>query len=151
MLAFFVPILGLVTGAIVIGIALLTRHPKRAGKIGLILLGWIGLYAVVLLVASFTSRPRYLGFNQERCFDFINTSSGWGVPTNLPGLVAPLWIQKIQLGETVSQTVAFDLPVDTLAGQPGLVVTEGIGPLSAVIIGDENSFFHAKTEFLLNP
>jgi hypothetical protein len=62
---------------------------------------------------------------------------------------AQLWDQKIQPGEIVSRIVAFDLPRDI--GQPGLVVTEGIGPLSTILIGDEGSLFHAKTEFLLNP
>ena len=214
MLAFLATLLVLPASIIIILIALLTRHPRRAGKVGLFLLGWIGLYVAVLLVVSITSRPRYLALNQERCFDemcysitsvkitptitndwmaqfqaqgnyyvlivrlrnaargtaqkpsnpvlFIVDTQGviyshfidmsgccWGEPTNLPGLVVPLWPEKIQPGETVSQTVAFDLPVDIR--QPGLAVTEGIGPLSAVIIGDEDSFFHAKTEFLLTP
>ena len=214
-LTFFATILVLVTGVFVIGISLLTRHFMRAGRIGLILLGWIAVYAVILLTASFTSQPRYLSIGQERCFDemcysvtavtitptltndflyqlkargnfylvtvqlrnaarreaqkpsnpdlFVigaggkiyssyidmRASGGWGAPTNLPGLVLPLWDQKIQPGETSSLTVAFDLPVDIR--QPGLVVTEGIGPLSVAIIGDENSLFHAKTEFQLIP
>jgi hypothetical protein len=214
MLAFFATILGLITGVIVIALALLTRHPQRAVKVVGILLGWLGLYTVILLVVSLTSWPRYLGLNQERCFDemcysvtsvtithtmtnalvhtfqaqgnyyvltvvlrnagrgtpqkpsnpalfvvdahgnrfpnLINATGGsWGEPTNLPGLVEPLWGEKIQPGQSASRTVAFDLPVDIQ--QPGLVVTEGIGPLSVVLIGDESSFFHAKTEFLLTP
>jgi hypothetical protein len=211
-LAFFGTILGLVIGAIVIAVALLTHHPQQARKGGIILEVWIGLYAAALLAASFTSQPKYLERGMERCFDemcysvktlavtqtigaatnqfkaqgnyyvvtvqlrsdsrrtaqkpsqpdlfivdaqgkrysqMVNAGAEPGFPMGQPVTAAQLWEQKIQPGETVSRTVAFDLP-GTIQ-QPGLVVNEGIGPLSAIIIGDENSVFHAKTEFLLNP
>lgn len=211
-LAFFATILGLAIGGIGLGIALFTRHPKRAAKIGRLLLGWIGLYTVALLVTSFASQPRFLGLSQDRCFDemcysvkavtvthtlgaapdplkaqgdyyvvtiqlrsdsrgtaqkpsqpalfvvdaqgkhytqIVNAGNELAVPIGQPVTAAQLWDRKIQPGETVIRTVAFDLPSGIR--QPGLVVTEGIGPLSAVIIGDEGSFSHASTEFLLNP
>jgi hypothetical protein len=79
----------------------------------------------------------------------VNAGDEPGLPTGQPVTADQLWNQKIQPGQVVSRTVAFDLPAGIR--QPGLVVTEGIGPLSAVIIGDESSLFHARTEFLLNP
>jgi hypothetical protein len=211
-LAFFATLLGLVIVIIAVIIALLTHHPKRAGRVGLVFLGWIAVYAVLLLAASFTSRPQFIGAGKERCFDemcysvksvviastlgntpapfkaqgnyyvltvqlrsdskrtaqkpsepnllvvdaqgkqfdsFISAGSDNGTPIGQPLTASQLWNQKIQPGETASRTVAFDLPAGIQ--QPGLVVTEGIGPLAAIIIGDENSFFHAKTEFLLTP
>jgi hypothetical protein len=211
-LAFFATLLGLISAVIAIIIALLTHHPQRAGKIGLISLGWIAVYAFLLLAASFTSRPQFIASGKERCFDemcysvksvvitptlgnapapfkaqgnyyvltvqlrsdskrtaqkpsepnllvvdahgeqfdsFISAGPDTGAPIGQALTAAQLWSQKIQPGETASRTVAFDLPAGIQ--QPGLVVTEGIGPLAAIIIGDENSFFHAKTEFLLNP
>jgi hypothetical protein len=215
MLVFFATILAFGAGIVVIAIALLTRRCRRAGQMSLLLLGWAAVYAGILLEVSFTSQPRYLGLDQERCFDEMcysvtsvkitpsltggfglkiqakgnfyvltvqlrNAGRGaaqkpsypvlmvvdaqgrqyphflseaqiinWGSPTSLPGVAAPLWGEKIPAGESASETVAFDLPADIR--QPGLAVTEGIGPLSAIIIGDEGSLFHAKTEFLLAP
>jgi len=213
-LAFFATLLALVSGVVVIVAALVTRRPRRAGKVGLVLLVWLGVYLLLLLGASFTSRPRTLGLNQERCFDemcysvtavkiaptltdvwsvtfraqgnyyiltiqlrnagrgtaqkpsnpavfvidaqgksythyFDFTSRSFHVPTSMPGGVYPLWSEKIQAGAVAVRTVVFDLPADIQ--QPGLVVSEGIGPLSVILIGDEGSLFHAKTEFLLNP
>ncbi len=214
-LAFFSTILAIMVGVILIFVALVTHRPRRAGRVALILLGWLGLYAVILLFVSWTSHPRLLDASQERCFDEIcysvtsvkvahSLTNGWGYSfiakgnyyvitvqlrnaalrtaqkpsnpelsvidaqgklythyidqdmlellgsaTNLPGRVDPLWGQKIQPGETASVWVVFDLPTDVR--QPGLVVSEGIGPLSAILIGDEGSFFHARTEILLKP
>jgi hypothetical protein len=68
---------------------------------------------------------------------------------NLPGqAIDPtlLWNQKLQAGESQSRTLAFDLPFGT--ANPLLVITEGGGP-TFLIIGDENSPFHAKTVFQL--
>lgn len=59
-----------------------------------------------------------------------------------------LWDQKLQAGESQARTLAFDLPADT--ANPLLVIAEGGGP-TFLIIGDENSPFHTKTAFLLNP
>jgi hypothetical protein len=205
-LAFFATILALVAGVSMIVISLFTHRPERAWKVGGILLAWIAIYAVVLLLVSFASQPKFLNLGQERCFDemcysvksvtmshalgqftaqgdyYIITiqlrsaaqrtaqkpsqpdlfvvdsqgnryseivNAGNGLDLGQPVTTDQLWDQKIQPGEIIVRTVAFDLPSDI--GQPGLVVTEGIGLLSAVIIGDEGSFFHAKTEFLLTP
>jgi len=85
----------------------------------------------------------------DRYTQMVNAGTDPGFPMGQPVTAAQLWDQKLQPGETINRTVAFDLP-GTIQ-QPGLVVSEGIGPLSAIIIGDENSIFHAKTEFNLNP
>ena len=211
-LAFFLTILAMVTGGVIIAVALITHHAPRAQKTGILLLVWLGIYAAALMAASVTSRPQYIEAGKERCFDemcysiktlsisqtlgtepnsfkaqgkyyvmtvqlrsdskrsaqkpsqpdlfivgdhgdrysqMVNAGNEPGFPIGQPVTAAQLWDRKIQPGETVSRTVAFDLPADVR--QPGLVVSEGIGPLSAIIIGDENSLFHAKTEFLLTP
>ncbi|HEY3312840.1 MAG TPA: hypothetical protein VGK00_14465 [Anaerolineales bacterium] len=80
---------------------------------------------------------------------FINAGTELDAPLGQPLTAAQLWDRKIQPGESVRRSLAFDLPVDVRS--PGLVVTEGIGPLSAVLIGAETSFFHAPVEFPLNP
>lgn len=77
----------------------------------------------------------------------VSAGEELGLPAGQPVTAAQLWDQRIRPGETVLLTVAFDLPLNI--PQPALVVNEGIGPLSAVIIGDENSFFHARTAWLL--
>ncbi len=59
-----------------------------------------------------------------------------------------LWNQRLNPGETVEQRVAFDLPVGVLS--PQLVIAEGAGFPTTVIIGDENSLLHGKTSFRLN-
>jgi hypothetical protein len=59
-----------------------------------------------------------------------------------------IWYRRLEPGESMTHTIAFDLPVD--AAQPSLVITEGSGP-TLLIIGDENSFFHSKTAFRLTP
>ena len=79
----------------------------------------------------------------------INAGDELGLPIGQQVTAAQLWDQRIPSGEIVTRTIAFDLPAGIK--QPGLVVTEGVGPLSAVIIGDEGSLFHAKTEFPLVP
>jgi len=73
--------------------------------------------------------------------------------TGTPGLAAgqavdsgQLWGQRLQAGESQTRVLAFDLPQGI--AQPVLVITEGGGPTS-LIIGDENSPFHAKTVFQL--
>ena len=211
-IAFFATVLCLVIGGLILVIALLTHHRQRAIKTGRVLVIWLAVYTLLLLLASFTSQPRYIEAGKERCFDemcystkviatqatlgsgsnqvkangmytiltvqlrsdskrsaqkpsqpdlfivgahgervnqFFSAGSDTGLPIGQPITAAQLWDRKVQPGETVSRTVAFDLPGGIV--QPGLVVSEGIGPLSAVIIGDENSIFHAKTEFLLTP
>ena len=209
-LAFFGSVFGLIAGIIVLAIALVNHHLGRAWKIGRILLAWIGVYAVVLLVVSFTSQARSIPPGEERCFDemcysvkavsiahtlsavpnpitaqgnyfivtiqlrsaakraaqkpsepdlFIVDANGQGysqainagseinLPIGQPVTARQLWDQAVQPGETVSRTVAFDLPAGIR--QPGFAFIEGVGAMSGVIIGDENSFFHAKTEFRL--
>lgn len=66
-----------------------------------------------------------------------------------PLSAAQVWDQKVQPGAAVVRRVAFDLPASVV--DPGLVIGEGIGPLSLVIIGDEGSFLHARTVFALQP
>ena len=212
MLVFLIFLLGLVAALVLAVVALFTYRPARALKVMGLALGWIGVYALALLVVSFTSHPRYLAPGQERCFDemcysvtgltvspslgtppqqinargvyyivtlqlhstarrtaqkpsqpevfvidargqrypaFVNAGTGPGTTLGQPLTAAQLWDRKIQPGETVSRRLAFDLPVDV--DSPGLVVIEGIGPLSAVLIGAEDSFFHSPTEFLLKP
>jgi hypothetical protein len=212
MLAFLGTALGLLGGILLIGLALLARRWRRAGKIGLILLGWIAVYAVVLLGVSLTSQVRHIQLGSERCFDemcysvqavsvvhtlgaiphqvaaqgnytlitirlrsaakrtaqrpsqpnlFLIDADGWsysqmlssGTEMNLPPgqpiTASQVWEQPVQPGESLLRTVAFDLPIGVR--QAGLVLTEGIGPLSVIIIGDENSFLHARTVFALVP
>ena len=79
----------------------------------------------------------------------IIAGSETGLPIGQPVTAGRLWDQQIQPGAVAIRTVAFDLPAGVR--QPGLVITEGIGPLSAIIIGDEGSFLHAKTQFRLTP
>jgi len=55
----------------------------------------------------------------------------------------PVWDSQLQPGETQSRVVIFQVPGVLL--QPGLLITEGGWPTS-LIIGDENSPFHKKTE-----
>jgi len=211
-LAFLATVLGLLIGLGLLAAALITRRSTRARKIAGFLLGWLGLYVLALLLASFTSRPSFVDAGNERCFDemcyaltklelsptldapagqlkaqgqfyiltirlrsaakrtaqkpsqpsvfvvdahgqrythMLNAGSELGLPLGQPLTAAQLWDRQIQPGESVNRSVAFDLPSGVDA--PGLVVTEGLGPLAAVIIGDENSFFHAPTEFLLTP
>ncbi len=58
----------------------------------------------------------------------------------------PQWNQRLQAGEIQVRTAVFDVPIGIQ--QPYLVITEGGWP-SSLIIGDENSLFHAKTLFSL--
>ncbi len=60
-----------------------------------------------------------------------------------------IWNRRINPGDRVEQAVAFDLP-DSVAS-PRLVIAEGPGFPTTVIIGDENSLFHPKTTFRLKP
>jgi hypothetical protein len=59
-----------------------------------------------------------------------------------------LWAQPVPPGGALTRKVAFDLAVDVR--QPGLVMSEGLGPISGLVIGDENSPFHARTVFALS-
>jgi Domain of unknown function (DUF4352) len=61
---------------------------------------------------------------------------------------SPQWDQRLQPGEVQTRTVIFDVPLQIQ--QPHLVIAEGSWP-TPLIIGDENSFFHPKTEFSLAP
>jgi hypothetical protein len=85
----------------------------------------------------------------RRFTEFVNAGPLDGVAQGQPVTPRDLWNQPVAPGEEALRTVAIDLPAGV--ERPGLVITEGIGPLSAVIIGDENSLFHAKTQFLLAP
>ncbi len=81
--------------------------------------------------------------NQGRSYTQI---LGAGDALGQPLDASRLWDQKLQAGESQARTLAFDLPADT--AEPRLVITEGGGP-TFLIIGDENSPFHAKTVFKL--
>lgn len=59
---------------------------------------------------------------------------------------ATLWNQQLQPGEIQPREMIFDVP--NALTQPGLLIAEGGWP-SMLIIGDDNSFFHKKTEVLL--
>ena len=59
---------------------------------------------------------------------------------------APTWNQQLQPGEIVPREIVFEVP--NLLQQPGLLIAEGGWP-TMLIIGDENSFFHKKTEVRL--
>jgi hypothetical protein len=85
--------------------------------------------------------------NQRRKYtQAVSAADGNGLAANQPVVFTELWNRQLQPGETQSFILAFDLPADI--SDPRLVITEGSGP-GALIIGDENSFFHAKTEFRL--
>lgn len=203
-LAFFTTLLVLGTGAVLLVIALLKRNLGRAWKIGRLCLGWVLAYLAVLLLVSFTSRPRSIPLGQERCFDemcysvqavstahTLATASGplsaqgdyllltlqlrsearrtaqhpsepslmvldadgrqfpgfLDAASGQPLTAYQLWGQAVQPGETQTHQVAFDLPVGTR--EPKLVMGEGVGAISGMVIGDENSPFHARTLFLL--
>ena len=83
----------------------------------------------------------------QRYSPALNAGSELNLPLGQPVTGAQLWSVPVPPGESLRRTVAFDLPAGL--AQPALVISEGIGPLSAVVIGDEGSLFHAKTEFLL--
>lgn len=59
---------------------------------------------------------------------------------------SPTWNQQLQPGEIVPREIVFEVP--TMLQQPGLLIAEGGWP-TKLIIGDENSFFHKKTEVRL--
>jgi hypothetical protein len=207
-LAFLATLLGLAAAAIGLIFSLVTRRFRTAGRIGLGVLAWMGIYAAVLLAVSFTSAPRVLGPGQEHCFDemcfsvknaaatktvgagpdqvsahgvyyivtvqlrndakrvaqkpsdpqlWIQDQQGrrhaemigtgdTGLAVGQPVDASQLWGQRLQAGESQAQTIAFDLPAGII--QPVLVITEGGGP-TFLIIGDENSPFHARTVFQL--
>ncbi len=58
----------------------------------------------------------------------------------------PVWDQQLLSGETQQRTLIF--PISAMSSSPFLVVTEGSFP-TPLIIGDNNSPFHRKTEFRL--
>jgi len=210
-LAFIGAFFGLVGLAIAAIVALLTRHFRAAGRIGLLMLAGAGVYLAVLLLASFTSRPPLLEIGEEHCFDemcfsvqtvttaktlgvepnqvtangvyylvtvqlrnaalrqpqkpsqpaawvideqgrrytqAVSAEDGQGLTFGKTAAFPQLWDQRLQPGEAQVHVLAFDLPADV--PHPALVITEGGGPTS-LIIGDENSLFHSKTEFRLAP
>jgi hypothetical protein len=65
--------------------------------------------------------------------------------TGQPATGSQLWGQRISPGEAADRLIAFDLPESI--SSPALVITEGSGFPTDVIIGDENSFLHPKTIF----
>ncbi len=83
----------------------------------------------------------------RRFAGFVNAGTLDGFEPGQPVSGRDLWNEPIAPGAEVLRTVAIELPAGDQ--QPGLVITEGIGPLSAMIIGDENSILHAKTQFVL--
>ena len=85
----------------------------------------------------------------RRFTQFVNAGILDGFAPGQPVTARDLWNEPIGPGEEVLRTVAIDLPPGVQ--HPGLVITEGLGPLSAVVIGDEASVFHAHTQFILPP
>jgi len=206
-LAFLITFFALVAALILVLFNLARRRPRTAWKIGRVMLAWTGVYAILLLGVSLSSRAPVLEQGQEHCFDemcfsvqeiitapalgtgeaqvnaqgifyvitvelhsasrrtpqkpsnphiwVIDAQGGSytrmvsaGDPAGQPLDPARLWDRKVQPGEKVDRVVAFDLPMK--AGlAPSLVITEGSGFPTDLIIGDENSFFHAKTTFRL--
>lgn len=59
----------------------------------------------------------------------------------------PEWNSQLQPGEVQSREIIFD--VSAVLRQPGLLIAEGGWP-TPLIIGDENSPFHQKTEIRLS-
>ena len=59
----------------------------------------------------------------------------------------PEWDSQLQPGEMQSREIIFD--ASAVLQQPGLLITEGGWP-TPLIIGDENSPFHQKTEIRLS-
>lgn len=203
-LAFFVSLLVLGVGAASILIAILRRHPRQAWKIARLCLGWVAVYAVILVLVALTSRPVIIPLGQERCFDemcysvqavsntpTLSTPSGslaaqgefllitvqlrsaarrtaqrpsepalflldadgqrqtriLDAGSGQPVTARQVWDQAVKPGETILRRIAFDLPVGARA--PYLVMSEGLGAISVLVIGDENSPFHARTVFAL--
>jgi hypothetical protein len=109
------------------------------------------LHSRALRTAQKPSQPTVFVIDAagRRYTQLLNAGSDPAYPTGQPVTAAELWNRQVQPGESLTRQVAFDLPAGVT--QPGLVITEGIGPLSAVIIGDDGSFFHAQTEFRLAP
>ncbi len=64
------------------------------------------------------------------------------------GATTIFWETKLNPAEKSVRTLAFDLPSTIV--NPCLVVSEGGWP-TQLIIDDENSFFHQKTQICLNP
>jgi hypothetical protein len=85
----------------------------------------------------------------QRYTRVLNAAPLEGIEIGQPVHGDELWSERMQPGESLLRSVVVDLPADV--EQPALVITEGIGPISVVIIGDENSFLHARTQFLLVP
>lgn len=79
---------------------------------------------------------------------WVNAQETPGQPMGGPITIPQIWYRRLEPGESMTHSVAFDLPVNVV--QPRLVIKEGSGP-TPLIIGDENSFFHAKTAFRLTP
>ena len=74
---------------------------------------------------------------------------GKGEKAGQPVGEGQLWDQRTDPGGLEEEWVAFDIPMDIVS--PQLVISEGPDFPTKGIIGDENSFFHAKTTFLLQP
>jgi hypothetical protein len=203
-LAFFVSLLVLGVGAASILIAILRRRPRQAWKIARLCLGWVAVYAVILVLVALTSRPVIIPLGQERCFDemcysvqavssapTLSTPAGslaaqgdfllitvqlrsaarrtaqrpsepalflldadgqrqtriLDAGSGQPVTARQVWDQAVQPGETILRRIAFDLPAGARA--PYLVMSEGLGAISVLVIGDENSPFHARTVFAL--
>lgn len=66
---FILTFLGIVVGLLTIVVNFIRGNKSLAAKVGLGLVGWVGLYLVVLLIMSFTSTQITLAANQEKCFD----------------------------------------------------------------------------------
>ncbi|GEM_PF-6615006 len=111
-----------------------TRH-KRNRKVALGMGAWLGVYAGALLIVSLSSREWTLGLALESALDR-------GVPFEQP--VGPAGFY--------TKDIVFDLPSDIQ--NPRLLVTQGIWVerlIEFFLIGDEDSLFHRRTMFRLEP
>lgn len=98
-----------------------------------------------------TQRPDHLAFRivdrQERTFHPTQVYATPSATTTTDStLLNQFWNQPLVVGQPVTHHIGFDLPAD--AEEPLLISTEGGWP-TMLIIGDENSFFHAQTAFRL--
>ncbi len=92
------------------------------------------------------SNPQ-LGVIDDERHEYKEMLEGQGEMAGQAVTAGQLWNRRLSPGEIMEQRVAFDLPPNTLS--PRLVIAEGPGFPTDVIIGDENSFLHAKTTFRL--
>lgn len=98
-----------------------------------------------------TQRPDHLVIRlvdrQGRVYFPTKVYTATSVATNADSTrLNELWNQPLAAGQQVAHQIGFNLPAD--AEEALLISTEGGWP-TTLIIGDENSFFHAQTAFRL--